>query len=134
MANFSLALIKPVSKSTEFGQTSNARSAKEVLLTGIEQQLKLFREPATEGRRWFRSGKSETAFALKYSNRALVLVDGETQAVVPTDKFEDALAYFKAEVSKGVFDEQLKALEGARTERTNKMRATRAAKKDAKPS
>ena len=129
MAAFNPNAIKPASKSTEFGSTGNARSARDVLLSGIDSQLKLFKDPKAEGRRWFTVGKSETLLTLRYSNRALVLKDGEAKVVVPNDQVEGAFAHFKAEVEKGTFADQLTTLEKANEGRRDKMRQTRAAKK-----
>jgi hypothetical protein len=133
MAAFNPAAIKPASKSTEFGQTGNTRAAKDVLLTGIDAQLALYRDPKAEGRRWFTIGKSETMLTLRYGNKALVLKDGEKSVVVPNDQFEPAMAYFKEQVGKDAYADQLTELEKGRAARTDKMRATRAQKKTNKP-
>lgn len=133
MAAFNPAAIKPASKSTEFGQTGNTRAAKDVLLAAIDAQLALYKDPKTEGRRWFTIGKSETMLTLRYGNKALVLKDGEKSVVVPNDQFEPAMAYFKEQVGKEAYADQLTELEKGRAARTDKMRATRAEKKSAKP-
>lgn len=129
MATFNPTAIRPASKSTEFGQSGKIRAAKDVLLAGIDGQLALYKDAKAEGRRWFNVGKSETLVTLRYGNKALVLKDGEKSVTVPNDQFEGALAYFKDQVSKDVFRDQLAELEKARADRTNKMRETRAAKK-----
>lgn len=131
MATFNPAAIKTASKSAEFNKQGNSRSAKDVLLAGIDQQLKLFKDVKAEGKRWFTVGKSETLLTLRYGNRALVLKDGEKSVTVPNDQFEGAMAYFKDQVQKDAFIDQLSELEKSRTERTDKMRATRKAKKEA---
>lgn len=129
MAQFNPSAIKPASKSAEFSKAAGQRSARDVLLAGIDSQVALFKDPKAEGRRWFTAGQKEIAFSLRYSNRALVLVDGEKQVVVPTDQFEAALTYYKGEVGKGVFDAQLAEMAKAVDARKDKMRATRAGKK-----
>jgi hypothetical protein len=129
MATFNPAAIKPASKSTEFGQSGNTRAAKDVLLAGIDAQLALYKDVSAEGRRWFTVGKSETLVTLRYGNKALVLKDGEKSVTVPNDQFEGAMAYFKDQVTKDVYKDQLAELEKGRADRTNKMRETRAAKK-----
>ena len=132
MAAFDPKNIKPASKSVEFNKAPGQRSAKATLLAGIDTQVKLFKDPKAEGRRWFQSGKTETAFSLRYGNKALVLVDGEKQVVVPTADFEAALAYFKGEVAADKYADQLAVLEKAGAERTTKMQATRKAKAGAR--
>ncbi|MBB5709424.1 hypothetical protein [Sphingomonas xinjiangensis] len=133
MAAFNPASIKPASKSAEFSKQGNGRAAKDVLLSAIDTQLALFKDPKKEGRRWFTVGKSETLLTLRYSNRALVLKDGEKSVAVPNDQFVGAMAYFKGEVEKGTYADQLTELEAANEERKTKMRNTRASKKAEKP-
>lgn len=132
MATFNAALIKPASKSSEFNKQSNTRSAKDVLLAAIDQQIKLFKDVKADGRRWFTVGKSETLLTLRYGNRALVLKDGEKYVTIPNDQFEPAMAWFKEQVAKDAYKDQLSELEVSRTARTDKMRATRAERKAAK--
>jgi hypothetical protein len=134
MTTFNPSILKPASKSIEFSAvaSSTKRTPKDVLLAGIGNQLTLFKEPKKDGRRWFQSGKSETAFSIRYSNKALVLVENETKVVVPTAQFEGALAYYKGEVIKGTFDLQLAELAKGVDARKVKMAVTRAAKKTAK--
>jgi len=130
MAAFNPSVLKPASKSVEFNKdVANARSAKDVLTQGIDKQIELFKNPKAEGRRWFTIGKSETLLTLRYSNRALVLKDGEKSVVVPNDQFEAAMAYFKEQVGKDAYADQLAELEKANESRKTKMRATRSAKK-----
>lgn len=133
MTAFNPNNIKPASKSTEFNKQGNTRSAKDVLLSGIDQQLKLFKDVKAEGRRWFTVGKTETLLTLRYSNRALVLKDGEKSVTVPIDQFESAMAYFKDQVGKDAYKDQLATMETANEDRKTKMRSTRANKKAAKP-
>jgi hypothetical protein len=134
MTTFNASVIRPASKSVEFAlsSTPGKRTPKEVLLLGIAKQIALFKEPKLEGRRWFKAGKSEMAFTLRYSNKPLVLVDDETQVVVPTEQFEAAMKYYQGEVTKGTFDAQLEKLGLLVDARKLKMAKTRAANK-AKP-
>jgi hypothetical protein len=129
MAAFNPAAIKPASKSTEFNKANNTRAAKDVLLAGIDGQLALYKDPKAEGRRWFTVGKTETLLTLRYGNKALVLKDGETSVTFLNDQFEGAMAYYKDLVSRDAFKDQLAELEQSRSARTDKMRETRAAKK-----
>lgn len=108
--------------------TTGKRSARDVVLEAIKTQIALFNEPKKEGRRWFRSGASDTAFSIRYANTALKLKGEETQLAVETKMFPEALAYFADEIGKGKFDQQLEALEKARAARTEKMRETRKSK------
>lgn len=128
MAAFNPTALKSVSAVADLNATGK-RTARDVVLEGIKTQLKLFAEPKTDGRRWFRSGASDTAFSIRYGNTALKLRGNETQLAVETKSFPDALNYFSDEIGKGKFDDQLAALEKARATRTDKMRETRAAKK-----
>ncbi|WP_022682124.1 hypothetical protein [Sphingobium bisphenolivorans] len=133
MAAFNPNALKSVSAVADLGATGK-RTARDVVLEGIKQQLKLLADPKVEGRRWFRSGVSDTAFSIRYGNTALKLRGQETQLAVETKSFSDALNYFSDEIAKGKFDDQLAELEKARATRTDKMRETRAAKKGQKTS
>jgi hypothetical protein len=133
MSKFNPALIKPASQSTEFAVEPDAkRTAKVILLEGIDKQKALFADPKLDGRRWFTVGKVEVAISLKVANRPLKLIGDEVRVAVPLANFDDAMAFYKAEVEAGKFDEQLTTLDGLREARTNKLRATRAEKKAAK--
>lgn len=112
--------------------TNGKRNARDVVLEGIKSQLKLFADPKLEGRRWFRSGATDTAFSIRYGNSALKLRGEETQLAVETKVFPEAMAYFVQQITTGAFDAQLAEMEKARTARTDKMRATRKSK-NAKP-
>lgn len=131
MATFNPNIIKAASKSVEFGEQRNVRSAKDVVLQGISRQLELFKDAKAEGKRWFVIGKSETLLTIRYSNKALVLKDGEKQVAIPNGQLEAALEYFKGEVAADKYADQLAVMEKANEGRRDKMRATRAAKKTA---
>ena len=126
---FNPTALKSVAAVADLSATGK-RTARDVVLDGIKAQLALFAEPKKEGRRWFRSGATDTAFSLRYGNTALKLRGDEQQLAVETKSFPDAMNYFADEVKAGKFDKQLAELEKARAARTDKMRATRAEKKD----
>lgn len=125
---FNPTALKSVASVADLSDNKGKRSAKATVLEGIKTQLKLFADPKAEGRRWFRSGATDTAFSVKYGTTALKLKGDETQLAVETKLFPEAMAYFSKEVEAGKFDDQLKALEAGRAARVEKMRATRAAK------
>ena len=124
---FNPTALKSVAAVADLNKTGK-RNARDVVLEAIKTQIALFNEPKKEGRRWFRSGATDTAFSIRYANTALKLKGEETQLAVETKLFPEALAYFADEIGKGKFDEQLTMLEKARTARTEKMRETRKSK------
>lgn len=129
MTKFNPTSLKSVSAVADLAKTGTAmRSAKDVVIAGIEKQLALFADPKAEGKRWFRSGATDTAFSIRYSNRPLKLRGEENQLAVPTAQFKDAMAYYVEEVKSGKFDAQLAELEKGIAARSEKMRATRASK------
>ena len=134
MAAFNPNALKPASQIEEFANAGNApRTAKGVVLDGITKQLALFKDPKADGRRWFTSGKTHTAFTIRVANKPLKLKGEETKLAVETKDFEAALDYFAKEIEKGTFDGQLNAATEAMNARKEKMRATRASKKNEKP-
>lgn len=134
MTAFNVANLKPASKSTEFASgNSAARSAKAVLLAGIDNQLALYKDAKKEGRRWFTVGKTEIAFSLRYQNKALKLFGEEKVVTCPVDQFEGAMAHFRKEVEKGAYKDQLTVMEAAGSNRLEKMRKARVEKKGEKP-
>ncbi len=129
MTKFNPTALKSVSAVADLAQTaSNKRSAQDVVLAGIEKQLALFADPEADGKRWFRSGATDTAFSIRYSNQKLKLRGDEDQLAVPTAQFGDAMAYYVEEVKAGKFDAQLAVIEKGIAARSDKMRETRAAK------
>lgn len=133
MAAFNPNALKPASQVEEFAKEGNApRTAKAVVLDGIKKQLALFKDPTAEGRRWFTSGKTHTAFTIRVSNKPLKLKGEETKLAVETKEFEAALDYFAKEIEAGKFDQQLDAATVAMEARKTKMKATRAAKNEEK--
>lgn len=126
---FNPSILTPASKSAEFAKSDNVRSAKDTLLNGIDEQLKRYKDPKLDGKKWFTVGKTETAISLRYGNKALVLKDGETLVTVPNAQFEAAMAYYKEQVEKDAFKDQLAELEKGVKAKREKMLATRAANK-----
>lgn len=130
MAAFNPTALKPASQVAEFADKGTAqRTAKQVVLDGIKRQIELFRDPKAEGRRWFTSGATMTAFTLRVSNKPLKLQGEETKLAVETKDFEAALGYFAKEIEAGKLDAQLDVATKAMDERKGKMRATRASRK-----
>lgn len=130
---FNPTALKSVASVADLSDNKGKRTAKATVLEGIKAQLALFADPKAEGRRWFRSGATDTAFSIKYGTTALKLKGEETQLAVETKLFPEAMAYFSKLVEEGKMDDQLSVLEKARAARTDKMRQTRAAKKGDKP-
>jgi len=124
---FNPTALKSVSSVADL-DAKGKRTAKATVLEGIKKQLALFADPKAEGRRWFRSGATDTAFSVRYGASLLKLKGEETQLAVETKLFVEAMGYFAAEVEKGTFDAQLNELEKGREARVAKMRSTRAAK------
>lgn len=134
MAQFNPSSLKPASQVAEFAEKNNsARTAKQVVLDGIKRQIELFRNPTADGKRWFTSGATHTAFTLRISNRPLRLQGEETKLAVKTEDFEAAMNHFAKEIEAGKLDEQLDQATKALDDRKSKMRATRQAKKTAQP-
>ena len=125
---FNPSAFKSVSSVADLKETAK-RSARDVVLAAIDRQIALFDDPKADGRRWFKSGATHTAFSIRYANTPLKLKGEETQLAVETQLFKDAMVYFAEEIAKGKMDEQLNALEKNRMARTEKARTTRAAKK-----
>jgi len=120
--------LKPASQVAEFADKSGARTAKQVVLAGIKKQLALFKDPKAEGKRWFTSGATHTAFTLRVQNKALKLQDDETKLAVETKDFEAAMDYFTKQIEAGALDKQLDEATKAMEVRKEKMATTRAAK------
>lgn len=130
MANFNPSMIVPAARSTEFaGAGEQGRTAKAILIDGINKQIELFKNPKEAGRRWFQMGQSEVCLTLRVNNKPLPIVGNETKVVVPLAHFEDAMKHLKGLVEKGDLNAALaEADKGIATRRT-KLRETRAAKK-----
>lgn len=75
---------------------------------------------------------SEVRFCVRYGNRALTLVDSDTQFVVAADKFDSVYAAIKEAVLNGEFDTQIAELAANAKKRGQAMAASRKAKTAAK--
>lgn len=131
----------PAAQVAAFAKTPGARTTKQVALDNINKMKELASDPAIEGKRSWKTEGDRTAFTVRVNNTALVLetvtVNGTKAEVremsAPTKDFVAALDYYAAKIEKDEYKPQLDALAGKREARTSKMRATRAAKKEAKP-
>ena len=135
MAKFNPNMLVPAEKQ---GSTSNARSAKDVLIANIDKQKHLFNNPEDDGKPTFKIDGDNVLFTLRVSNTALVLGQYEQDGVkadvremqVPKAHFVEALDFLKDKVVAGEMDTQLTALDEKKHARVAKLRATRAAGKD----
>jgi hypothetical protein len=125
-------------------KTSAARSAKDVALANINKMKEQFAAgEGAEGKINFKAVEGgRLAFTIRVSNTPLVLertkVEDTEVAVremtVPAANFTDALAYYADRINAGEYDAQLATLTEKKSARTDKLRATRAARKtDGKP-
>lgn len=126
----------PAAQVEAFNKTAGARSVKEVALDNIKKQIALFKDAKLDGKRHFITQGDRTAFSVRINNTALVLetidVKGTKVEVkemtCPTVDFEAALNYYAGRIEKGDYDAALGVLAKSRDVRSEKMRATRAAK------
>lgn len=134
MARFSPSMLIPAVAQN----TTAQRTAKDVALANIDKQKHLFQHPEADGKRTFKAiDGNRTQFTVRVSNQPLVLgqyeVDGVTANVremtVPTANFAEALDFYADRIKAGEYDLQLQALSDKKMQRTQKLRATRAAKK-----
>lgn len=140
MARFDPKMLVPAVAADKGG---TARTAKEVALANINKMKeqyaagdgaggKLNFKPVDGGR---------LAFTIRVSNTPLVLERTKVQdtevevreMTVPVANFTDALDYYADRIQAGEYDAQLTSLSDKKDARTNKLRATRAEKKAAKP-
>lgn len=118
--------VKPASEFADFKKAGNAKkSASEVVAAAIDKQIELFKQPKTEGRRWFEIKGENVAFSIRYANSPVKLVGTETVAVVPKAQFVEVLEAIKADVVKGEFKSQLDAQEAKVRQRSASMAETR---------
>lgn len=71
----------------------------------------------------------EVKFSVRFANKALELVPGITEAVVPTVAFEQTYNAIREDVVKGTYDEQLAPLAANAKERGKRGANSRAGKK-----
>lgn len=130
MANFNPNMIVPAAKSSEFAKAGEqGRTAKAILIDGINKQIELWKKPNEAGRRWFQVGQKEVCLTLRVNNKPLPIVGNETKVVVPMDHFEAAMAHLKGLVEKGDMDAVLAEADKGITARREKLRETRASNK-----
>jgi hypothetical protein len=132
----------PVSAVAALAGVVGQRTTKAVALDNIKKQIELI-DPKRDGKRSFwdttKEGKksytgqgSHVAFTIRVGNQALKLQGDITELAVPKADFRAALEHFAKEIDAGKMDQQLAALDGKRAARTDKMRSTRAGKKEQK--
>lgn len=136
MAKFNPAMLVPA---VAVNAGSAARSAKDVALANIDRMKEQFAAGlAAEGKRNFQHiDGNRIQFTIRVSNTPLVLERTKVEETevevremtVPTANFTDALDYYADRITAGEYDVQLAALEDKKVARTEKLKATRAAKK-----
>lgn len=142
MARFNPNMLQPAQAQSN---TSNARSATEVALANIDKMREQYAAgDGAEGKLNFRKAEDgRIAFTIRVSNTALVLErtkveDTEVEVkemTVPEANFTDALNYYADRIRGGEYTAQLEALTARKAARAEKLKATRAQKKEqgAKP-
>lgn len=129
MSQFNWNSVKPAGQVEEFAEKAvGRRSPQDILIENIDRQLDLFDDPKEDGRRWFTSGKTHTAFTIRFANKPLKLRGEETKMAVETAQFPDAMQYIKEQVKKGAYDAQLAEFEKLLDKRREKAAETRASK------
>ena len=98
-----------------------------VLVTSLDKQIALAKNPKAEGRRWFRISGNNAAFTVRFANKPLKLDGDDTELVVPANQLADIYGQIKVDAQEGYFDPQLAELEKMVAKRVEKMAATRAA-------
>lgn len=140
MAKFNPSLLVPA---VAADKGSAARSAKDVALANINKMKEQFQAgEAAEGKVNFKPvDGGRLAFTIRVSNTPLVLERTKVQdtdvdvreMTVPAANFTDALDYYADRIKAGEYDAQLATLTDKKTARTEKLRTTRAARKEAAP-
>lgn len=72
---------------------------------------------------------SEIKFSVRFANKAIELVPGMTEAVVPAVQFEQTFNAIREDVLKGAYDAQLAPLVASAKKRGSQGAATRGSKK-----
>lgn len=121
---------------------ANKRSTKDVVLANINKMKEqLAAGDGAEGKKNFKPVEgNRIEFTIRVSNTPLVLervkvqdTDVEVSAMtVPTANFVEALDYYADRIKAGEYDAQLAAMTEKRTARTDKLKQTRAEKKEQK--
>lgn len=136
MAKFNPAMLVPA---VAADKGSVARTAKEVAIANIAKMKEQFAAgEGAEGKLNFKPvDGGRLAFTIRVSNTPLVLERTKVQdtdvdvreMTVPAANFTDALDYYADRINAGEYDVQLAMLTDKKTQRTDKLRTTRAAKK-----
>lgn len=141
MAKFSPALLVPASQIEGFAKTGTQRSVTQVAIDNINKMKEQWAAgDAAEGRKTYKAVGDKVAFTIRVNNTALVLERTKVQETdvevremaVPAEHFLAALDFYADRIKGGEYDDQLLALEASREQRTTKLRATRAEKKEVK--
>jgi len=125
--------IKPAAQSVEFKSAAVQMKPAERVANGMDIALAAFKNGEnTKKRAAIVQKGSEVRFCVRYGNRALTLVDSDTQFVVAADKFDSVYAAIKEAVLNGEFDTQIAELAANAKKRGQAMAASRKAKTAAK--
>ncbi len=143
MTKFNPSMLVPAQLAPEFSKQGAARSVQQVAQDNINKMKEQFKAgDAAEGKVNFKIVADKVAFTIRVSNTALTLertkiqdTDVEVKEMtVPKANFIEALDYYADRIKAGEYDAQLVTLTEKKEQRTSKLKLTRAAKKDAKPS
>ena len=121
------AAIKPAAQSVEFKSAAAQMKPAERIANGMD--LAAFKNgESTKKRPAIVQKGSEVRFCVRYGNRALTLVESDTQFVAAADKFDSVYAAIKEAVLNGEFDTQIAELAANAKKRAQAMAASRKAK------
>lgn len=121
--------IKPAAQSVEFKSAVVQMKPAERIANGMDVALAAFKNgESTKKRPAIVQKGSEVRFCVRYGNRALMLVDSDTQFVAAADKFESVYAAIRDAVLNGEFDTQIAELAANAKKRGQAMAASRKAK------
>ena len=123
------AAIKPAAQSVEFKSAAAQMKPAERIANGMDVALAAFKNgESTKKRPAIVQKGSEVRFCVRYGNRALTLVESDTQFVAAADKFDSVYAAIKEAVLNGEFDTQIAELAANAKKRAQAMAASRKAK------
>lgn len=126
--------IKPAAQSVEFKSAAVQMKPAERIANGMDVALAAFKNGGnTKKRPAIVQKGSEVRFCVRYGNRALTLVDNDTQFVAAADKFESVYAAIKEAVLNGEFDAQIAELVASAKKRGQAMAASRKSKAAVQP-
>lgn len=130
--------IKSVADSAEFKPAAGGGVAKtpaEKVAASMEKALAAYKaggkraDGSTVGRPTIVQKGSEVKFSVRFANKAIELVPGITEAVVPAVAFEQTYNAIKDDVLKGNYNSQLEPMAADAAKRGKTGAATRASKK-----